>query len=92
MLTNAAGPFARCHAKVPATLIFENCVFDVCANNGDERVLQRVSRPHFNIFGEFCLLYFILFTSRPTVTCSMSYRYCDSYVTILIKFQLKSDS
>ena len=85
MLTNAAGPFAQCHAKVPVTLIFNNCVFDVCANNGDERVLRSVSRPNLSIVGKVCLLYFVLCSRRPTVTHSIISRYNDSNAATVIQ-------
>ncbi|XP_077788611.1 IgGFc-binding protein-like [Podarcis muralis] len=33
------GPFASCHAKVPPTIYFTNCVFDVCSTGGNKQSL-----------------------------------------------------
>lgn len=33
------GPFAGCHSKLNPQPYFDNCVFDVCASNGDGKVL-----------------------------------------------------
>ncbi|XP_076016838.1 IgGFc-binding protein-like [Genypterus blacodes] len=37
--TTPNGPFAVCHSKLEPKLYFNDCVFDVCASNGDGKVL-----------------------------------------------------
>ncbi|XP_069394027.1 IgGFc-binding protein isoform X1 [Paralichthys olivaceus] len=39
ILTAPKGPFAVCHSKLDPQLYFDDCVFDVCASNGDGKVL-----------------------------------------------------
>ncbi|XP_041845054.1 IgGFc-binding protein isoform X2 [Melanotaenia boesemani] len=39
ILTAPTGPFAVCHSKLDPQLYFDNCMFDVCASNGDGNVL-----------------------------------------------------
>ncbi|XP_068180237.1 IgGFc-binding protein [Antennarius striatus] len=38
-VTAPKGPFADCHSKVNPQPYFNDCVFDLCASNGDEKVL-----------------------------------------------------
>lgn len=37
--TDSKGPFASCHSKVNPTSYFNDCVYDLCASNGDGQVL-----------------------------------------------------
>uniref|UniRef100_A0A3B4XQ41 Fc gamma binding protein n=1 Tax=Seriola lalandi dorsalis TaxID=1841481 RepID=A0A3B4XQ41_SERLL len=39
VVTAPKGPFAVCHSKLDPEPYFEDCVFDVCASNGDGKVL-----------------------------------------------------
>lgn len=39
ILTAPQGPFAACNSYLNPQSYFDNCVFDVCASNGDEKVL-----------------------------------------------------
>ncbi|XP_071062157.1 IgGFc-binding protein [Pseudochaenichthys georgianus] len=39
IVTAANGPFAACHSKLDPQPYFADCVFDVCASNGDGKVL-----------------------------------------------------
>lgn len=39
ILTAPSGPFAVCHSKLDPQPYFDDCVFDVCASNGDGKVL-----------------------------------------------------
>uniref|UniRef100_A0A3P9H1N3 Fc fragment of IgG binding protein n=1 Tax=Oryzias latipes TaxID=8090 RepID=A0A3P9H1N3_ORYLA len=39
ILTAPKGPFAVCHSKLDPQSYFDDCVFDVCASNGDGKVL-----------------------------------------------------
>lgn len=39
IMTAPNGPFAACHGKLDPQLYFNDCVFDVCASNGDGKVL-----------------------------------------------------
>lgn len=39
IVTAPKGPFAVCHSKLDPKPYFDDCVFDVCASNGDGKVL-----------------------------------------------------
>lgn len=39
IITAPQGPFAVCHSKLAPQAYFDNCLFDVCASNGDGTVL-----------------------------------------------------
>uniref|UniRef100_H3A4Z5 Tectorin alpha n=1 Tax=Latimeria chalumnae TaxID=7897 RepID=H3A4Z5_LATCH len=39
VITQTSGPFAGCHGSLDPTLYLENCVFDLCAMNGDHETL-----------------------------------------------------
>ncbi|KAM3613584.1 uncharacterized protein V6R79_001825 [Siganus canaliculatus] len=39
IITAPKGPFAVCHRKLKPKPYFDDCVFDVCASNGDDKVL-----------------------------------------------------
>lgn len=39
IITAPKGPFASCHHKLNPQPFFDNCVFDLCASNGDGNVL-----------------------------------------------------
>uniref|UniRef100_A0A3Q3INE2 VWFD domain-containing protein n=1 Tax=Monopterus albus TaxID=43700 RepID=A0A3Q3INE2_MONAL len=39
IVTAPTGPFAVCHSKLDPQPYFDNCVFDLCASNGDGNVL-----------------------------------------------------
>lgn len=39
VLTEPKGPFAGCHSKLSPQPYFDDCVFDLCASNGDGDVL-----------------------------------------------------
>ncbi|XP_070690944.1 IgGFc-binding protein [Pempheris klunzingeri] len=39
IVTSTTGPFAVCHSKLDPQPYFDDCVFDVCASNGDGKVL-----------------------------------------------------
>ncbi len=39
IVTASNGPFADCHSKLEPQSYFDDCVFDVCASNGDGKVL-----------------------------------------------------
>ncbi|XP_026150219.1 IgGFc-binding protein-like [Mastacembelus armatus] len=39
MVTSPSGPFAACHKKLDPQPYFNDCIFDVCVANGDEKVL-----------------------------------------------------
>lgn len=39
IVTAPKGPFAICHSKLDPKPYFDDCVFDVCASNGDGKVL-----------------------------------------------------
>lgn len=42
-LKDVKGPFGKCIEKMDTGHLFENCVFDVCAYDGDRKVLEDVS-------------------------------------------------
>lgn len=39
IVTAPKGPFAACHSKLDPQPYFDDCVFDVCASNGEGKVL-----------------------------------------------------
>lgn len=39
IMTDPQGPFAACHSVVDPKPFFDDCVFDVCASNGDGKIL-----------------------------------------------------
>lgn len=39
IVTDPKGPFAVCHSKLNPKPYFDDCVFDVCASNGEGKVL-----------------------------------------------------
>ncbi|XP_015232371.1 PREDICTED: IgGFc-binding protein [Cyprinodon variegatus] len=39
IIAASKGPFAACHSKIDPQLYFDDCVFDLCASNGEENVL-----------------------------------------------------
>ncbi|XP_072317584.1 IgGFc-binding protein-like [Eucyclogobius newberryi] len=39
IITAPQGPFSECHSKLDPQLYFDDCVFDVCASNGEGKVL-----------------------------------------------------
>lgn len=39
IVTSPQGPFAVCHSKLAPQPYFNDCVFDLCASNGDGKVL-----------------------------------------------------
>ncbi|XP_054904027.1 IgGFc-binding protein [Poeciliopsis prolifica] len=39
IIAAANGPFAACHSKIDPQLYFDDCVFDLCASNGEGNVL-----------------------------------------------------
>ncbi|XP_043936384.1 IgGFc-binding protein-like [Protopterus annectens] len=39
LLTKTDGPFSECHSKVNPNSFFDNCVYDVCLNNGAKQLL-----------------------------------------------------
>ncbi|XP_034029561.1 IgGFc-binding protein, partial [Thalassophryne amazonica] len=39
IITALKGPFAPCHSKLNPQPYFDDCVFDLCASNGEEKVL-----------------------------------------------------
>ncbi|XP_043936438.1 alpha-tectorin-like [Protopterus annectens] len=39
IITAATGPFRNCHDRVDSSIYFENCVYDLCAMNGDQSTL-----------------------------------------------------
>ncbi|XP_060132431.1 IgGFc-binding protein-like [Zootoca vivipara] len=42
------GPFASCHAKVPPTIYFTDCVFDVCSTKGNKQSLCDILAAYAN--------------------------------------------
>lgn len=39
IIAAANGPFVACHSKIDPQLYFDDCVFDLCASNGEGNVL-----------------------------------------------------
>ncbi|KAJ8332925.1 hypothetical protein SKAU_G00418210 [Synaphobranchus kaupii] len=39
ILSDPEGPFSACHAKLDPASYFDDCIFDICAANGDREVL-----------------------------------------------------
>uniref|UniRef100_A0A667ZSL4 Fc gamma binding protein n=1 Tax=Myripristis murdjan TaxID=586833 RepID=A0A667ZSL4_9TELE len=51
IVTAPKGPFAACHSKLDPQPYFNDCVFDVCASNGDGKVLcDSVAAYAFNCY------------------------------------------
>ncbi|XP_043935284.1 IgGFc-binding protein-like [Protopterus annectens] len=44
VITNADGPFRACHSQVDGQTYFDNCIYDLCATNGDPATLSHSAR------------------------------------------------